>query len=130
MNKPLLLLLLFALAAATAFACRAPAVRFPHATHLGMECGESGQPDCLTCLSCHGKITEDPKLGHPTDQNCDNCHKNDKHMKRVLAAEPTRAMKRASDIQFDHARHLGMPGVGGQCIHCHAEQSPVAVDVF
>jgi hypothetical protein len=118
--SPTLLLLLAALLAAVVFACRTPAVRFPHAAHLGMDCGEPGQPSCFTCLSCHGKITEDPKLGHPTDQNCSACHKNEKQMQRVLAAEPTRAEQRASQIQFDHKKHLAMPEVGGQCIHCHA----------
>jgi len=119
-RSPLVLLLFLAVAVAVLFACRRPAVRFPHAAHLGMECGEPGQPECFTCLSCHGQIVKSPALGHPTDQNCEKCHRNDRHIKQVLAAAPTRDRQRASDIQFDHARHLGMPEVGGQCIHCHA----------
>lgn len=118
--SPMLVLLLVGLTIATIFACRREPVRFPHAAHLGMRCGEPGQPECLTCLSCHGQIVKDPSLGHPTDQNCSNCHKSDRHMEQVLGAGPSPALKRASAIQFDHARHLAMGEVKGQCIHCHS----------
>lgn len=119
-RSPLLALLYLGVAIAAALACRRQVARFPHAAHLGMQCGEPGQPECFTCLSCHGEITKDPKLGHPSDQNCKNCHKNERHMQQVLAATPSLAMQRASAIHFDHAKHLAMPGVEGQCIHCHA----------
>jgi hypothetical protein len=113
-------LLVLALSLAAFFACKKQVVRFPHAQHLGMACGDAGQPDCLTCLSCHGQIARSPTLGHPTDQNCSACHENERHIQRVLAAEPTRAQQRAAGITFDHASHLALAGVEGQCIHCHA----------
>lgn len=119
-KMPLFVLLWLGIAAGVLFACKSSVVRFPHAAHLGMECGQPGQPSCLTCLSCHGQVVEDAKLGHPTEQNCSNCHRDERRMARVLAAQPTRARQRASAITFDHARHLELPGVAGQCIHCHA----------
>jgi hypothetical protein len=96
-----------------------PAPRFPHRTHLvTLECGEPGRPACLACSSCHTVSARDRAHQLPPDEICTRCHRDDAHeVLGVIDAEPARVSGR---IRFDHARHLEMPEIHGQCVGCHA----------
>ena len=113
-----LAVLLFITALAAACAER-EAPRFPHALHLaGLACGAAGQPACLRCNTCHSLSNR--TLGHamPSVERCALCHHSDRKMpEAVLAATPVRLY---GEIVFDHDRHLGLPGVEGQCVGCHS----------
>lgn len=104
---------------AIALACSKNVARFPHQRHLGLDC--SANPDsCLTCVSCHASVTKGGD-GHPSDTDCSRCHASDPHTAQAtLQAPKTPARQQATSIHFDHARHLAMGDVGGQCISCHA----------
>lgn len=120
-RRPESLLLLVALLLAAFLGCRAAAPRFPHRQHLGLACGDPGQPKCLTCVSCHNDIVVGREEGHPTGDDCRECHQKDAHrVERSLALAPTAAHQSANRIRFEHQPHLAMPEVGGQCISCHA----------
>lgn len=99
-----------------------PYVRFPHAAHLAeLECGKPGQPQCLSCVSCHmGAQAEGSEVwAKPTGQVCDRCHKPEEKEKIALPARPTWSRPAAYDIIFNHDQHLAMPEMKGQCVKCH-----------
>lgn len=121
-NGPLLLVLWCAIGLAIILACTRVPVRFVHQQHLGLACGQPGQPQCLTCLSCHVNVERAPgQVAHPSGENCTGCHtKHNQKVEASLHAPRTAAAQQATAIVFNHDRHLAMPGVGGQCISCHA----------
>lgn len=114
--------LLLSLIASVAWACRPEPLRFAHQQHLGLACGQPGQPACLTCLSCHVEVERKAgSIGHPSAGNCLECHeKNHKKVEVSLAAPRTPASRQATAIHFNHDSHLKMDKIGGQCISCHA----------
>lgn len=95
------------------------APRFPHQSHLaGVACGAQGQPECLTCNSCHAVSQRDRAHKLPDGQLCAGCHRGDAHaLKGVLQTEPERV---SGKIRFDHDQHLEMKALQGQCVPCHA----------
>jgi hypothetical protein len=115
----LLLALAVAIAAIAGACARAPAARFPHRMHLvGLACGKPGQPECLKCNGCHRPHQLDREGKLPEAALCEDCHKGQTHaLTALLTAPPERPFGK---IHFDHDRHLGLPGVQGQCVRCHA----------
>jgi hypothetical protein len=103
---------------ATVAACKSSTVaRFPHELHLaGMACGRTGQPECLSCSSCHSMSSRDELHRMPDAALCERCHR-DAHATRALLAAPARPF---GEIHFDHDRHLALSEVRGQCVPCHA----------
>lgn len=103
-------------------ACTRTEPRFAHREHLGMQCGKPGQPACLTCITCHGELLrKDNASRHFAGQPCNDCHRpGDIKVAKSLHAPATPAAQMAAQIQFDHARHLQMDSIQGQCIACHA----------
>jgi hypothetical protein len=105
------------LISAAAATCRGPAApRFPHEAHLSrMACGSPGEHACLDCNSCH-KSSQTESV--PSVAECERCHENERpRLAAVLGSRPARPF---GNIAFDHERHLAMPELGGQCLHCHA----------
>ncbi len=103
--------------AALVGACeRPPAPVFPHVTHLEkIACGAPGTPACLTCATCHEGVRQAGNDPYPTVKACTKCHEKDASTKFAQAAPPKR-----EGIFFPHERHLGQPGIRGQCVKCHA----------
>ena len=103
-------------------ACRkdpAPA-RFPHQFHLagGFSCGKPGQPDCLSCATCHAVSHQTFTDRMPEQALCAGCHENDlERVNAVLAITPSRPH---GEIHIDHDKHLALDGIQGQCVPCHA----------
>ena len=113
--------LLIALLVAIALgACTQPdEVRFPHVVHLAkLKCGTPGEPDCLTCSSCHTPSEQGRVAKLPEQTLCRSCHEREPtKMARVLRAVPHRPY---GEIHFDHDSHLSMSRINGQCVPCHA----------
>ena len=120
-SEPLSLALIAALVVACVLgACsERPTPRFPHRLHLtGLDCGRPGQPQCLSCNSCHSVSERDRAHKLPQDELCKGCHQNDAHeVLPVLRVVPERPYGK---IAFDHDQHLGMGGIQGQCVPCHS----------
>lgn len=95
--------------------------RFPHRVHLvGLECGTAGQPDCLSCLSCH-QAEPGGEPGKPFQDACRECHASSASRMWETARRPkTTPAPIAHEIKFDHQRHLAMAEVKGQCTECHS----------
>lgn len=112
--------LLTALVLSVVVACGATAPpRFPHALHLAkIDCGRSGNPGCLDCTSCHAVSDRERAHHFPDAVSCERCHRKDAH--EVAAAVAVRDATPSGEIAFDHARHLVMREIRGQCIGCHA----------
>lgn len=93
-------------------------VRFPHVVHLTtLDCGSPGKPDCLSCSTCHAPSQQGRVAKLPERALCDQCHQDAQaQTTKVLAAQPVRPY---GDILFDHASHLAMGGISGQCVVCH-----------
>ncbi|HEV8245349.1 MAG TPA: cytochrome c3 family protein [Polyangiaceae bacterium] len=120
-NLILLLSLLLSLCAALgAAACRdVGPTRFPHAVHLAeLDCGKPGKPDCLSCNSCHAISAHGRADKMPDEALCKSCHTSD--ARQVLASLHTVPERPSGTIAFDHDQHLQLPGMQGQCVHCHA----------
>jgi hypothetical protein len=102
-------------------ACRKETLppRFPHQVHLaGIACGSSGQPECLSCASCHALSERAEAHRMPEQTLCDACHNDAAHRdKVVLVSAPLRPY---GEIHIDHDKHLAMPSIRGQCVPCHA----------
>lgn len=116
----LTVLLLVGVLAGLILACQKRPTHFPHGQHLRLACGGPSEPECLNCLSCHSGVTKPGSSAHPAGEDCAACHKNTHKITRVLQVPKTPASQMASTIHFDHGRHLRMPGIGGQCVNCHA----------
>jgi len=114
-SLPLVLALLGAFFAACA---DRGAPRFPHRVHLAeLDCGGSGKPACLSCVSCHAISERDRAHALPKTELCARCHRDVHSVESVLATQPTRA---SGVIHFDHDRHLALKSLRGQCVPCHA----------
>ena len=96
--------------------------RFPHELHLaGLACGSPGQPECLTCASCHGGSPEHEPKGLPSLDRCSNCHRDDPEQVLHQSTRPASAPAPiAHEIRFTHQAHLQMPEIQGQCVPCHS----------
>lgn len=115
-------LLFCALCAAIALACHErPAPRFSHEAHLaGIACGGPSQPACLACADCHRHPPgREPQL--PTVDQCNGCHTDTTSLLDVTRAKPlSSAPPGPHSIVFDHAKHLNLKEMKGQCVHCHS----------
>lgn len=93
---------------------------FPHRAHLtAAECGEPGQPECATCVSCHGKIRQTERVATEPVSDCDRCHSPGSDDVRSEQQRLARSTPRSRSIRFVHAEHLPLPEVGGECVSCH-----------
>ncbi len=98
-------------------ACEKPHAQpaFPHVEHLkGHECGELGQPECLTCITCHTPRSGASRLDPPGAVRCNECHQNGAELLASSMPPP-----RPEAINFDHQQHLVHSGIRGQCVTCH-----------
>lgn len=100
-------------------ACQRSEVRFPHLDHLTAACGGPGQPACLTCSSCHGNMDESTQTTPPWVRTCTECHENGVSLMNRSLRFARAAAERPDRILFPHNRHLALPRIGGQCVHCH-----------
>lgn len=111
---------LVAVMAAAAACSTRPPPGFPHRAHLAKtECGATpSDPGCLSCVSCHAVTETSPAHHLPDESTCARCHRTDAHERRAKShAELARPN---GTIAFDHARHLSMREINGQCVGCHA----------
>jgi hypothetical protein len=109
--------LLLAVLGAVACAARDP-VEFPHTPHVSRRCGGPGQPECLSCTSCHtlapgGEIAISRTV-------CLDCHRGDEQKLRAARGVEDPHTRLAATIRFSHDRHLKLPEVKGQCVGCHS----------
>lgn len=117
-------LLLVSVAIIVVGACeytRTKPVAFPHGPHLtSARCGGPGQPDCLSCNTCHAGARDPSRPIVPEADDCKGCHENGAELlKRSVAPhDPDYPLGRA--IRFSHQQHLDQPQIGGQCVKCHA----------
>lgn len=96
---------------------------FNHRAHLAeYACGGPGQPQCLSCTSCHqGRVGEHDTFAPPGVQSCTSCHAQDGEEKWRHAVRPALAVVPAGKkILFAHDSHLLQPELKGQCVKCHA----------
>ena len=97
---------------------------FPHRTHLAkIECGGPGQPQCLSCISCHqGDTTRHDAWAQPTAQSCAGCHqdKNTDELWQHSVRPALATLPAGKSIVFSHENHLKKEGLKGQCVKCHA----------
>lgn len=118
---PLLGWLCLAVCLAVAFAAcqRSKDPRFPHVLHLTkLACGKPGQPECLSCVSCHSPAQKGRAHKLPNASLCEECHRDDAHeVAKVLETVPERPY---GEISFNHDKHLSMGPIQGQCVPCHA----------
>jgi hypothetical protein len=116
------LVLVCAVVVAALFAaCRKESVppRFPHKAHLaGMDCGGPGQPNCLSCASCHALSDAEEAHRMPAQSLCDSCHTGTAHLEKVAVPGPP--PRPYGVIAIDHDQHLALPSIQGQCVPCHA----------
>src|SRR5690606_35965555 len=77
-----------------------------------------GQPECLSCASCHAPARMGRAHKLPDTALCEQCHKDDAHqMAQVLRAVPERPY---GESGFNHDKHLAMGPIDGPCVPCHA----------
>ena len=114
-----LLVTALGIACALASCQRTESPRFPHVVHLtGLECGAPGQPECLSCASCHSPAQKGRAHKLPEASLCEQCHRDDAHtVAQVLQTKPERPF---GEIAFNHDEHLAMGPIAGQCVPCHA----------
>lgn len=113
------LALVVALAALVAACAAGPAARFPHRLHLTeLACNAPGKPACLTCNTCHAASQPTREYKLPGADACGSCHQRDAaKVEATLSLVPPRI---SGEISMDHAQHLAMPEIRGQCVKCHA----------
>jgi hypothetical protein len=113
--------MLAALVLAVVVACTStPEQRFPHAMHLAkIGCGEPGKAACLDCTSCHAVAEKSNAHRFPDVNMCRKCHWEGSHeqLAKTISSTPEPMY---GEIGFDHARHLSMEGIRGQCVGCHS----------
>jgi len=115
------LLCLVALAAIVVACTASPPPRFPHRFHLAKrECGAPDDPGCLSCVSCHAVADKSTAHHLPDEKTCARCHKADAHERRAKLPAAADLPRPNGTITFDHARHLAMNEIQGQCVGCHA----------
>jgi hypothetical protein len=116
-----LLAVAFAVALAALAGCdQAQPPAFPHQAHLtSAKCGQPGQMPCATCTSCHGGLrTSDAKAVEPPS-DCARCHLSPTAGVRAEVARLTGTPRVRQPIAFDHAPHLSLPEIRGECVLCH-----------
>lgn len=131
--------LLLAVILAVAFSChRQWGARFSHRLHLAeLDCGQAGQPQCLSCSSCHSDPAyresgeplatqtdawkQRPGPQRPQVATCSPCHQQASEELLLRSQRPSNEpAPLAYQISFDHQRHLRMGGIKGQCVPCHS----------
>lgn len=94
---------------------------FPHRQHLAnLECGGEGQPQCLTCLSCHRDEAGHGSWSAPTAARCEGCHDDAMNKFRHATRSPAAVLPAGKKIAFPHPQHLELKEIKGQCVKCHA----------
>ncbi len=113
------LMLLLALGVGLVVACSTQPPQFSHPLHLTrIACGGPGLPQCLSCATCHKVAGEGSKL--PPVSVCRRCHKpNDSALAAFRPAPDEPEINLARTVHFEHAKHLKMPSLRGQCVPCH-----------
>jgi hypothetical protein len=102
------------LVVALVIACEREPARFPHVQHLAeIACGGPGQPDCLSCASCHDGVRKTGGQALPSRAVCGKCH--DLGKLPAISLEPVE-----HGVRFDHASHLKLPKIKNQCVSCHS----------
>jgi hypothetical protein len=90
--------------------------RFPHVKHLAeIACGGKGQPECLTCTSCHSGVRTAGSEPLPARKICAGCHD--------LSKLPPSSFGQPGvehGIRFEHSSHLTLPKIKNQCVACHS----------
>jgi len=114
-----LLLLAVVVAALLAACTSAPPPRFPHRLHLTqLACNVKGKPACLTCNTCHAPSQPTREYKLPGPEACGSCHSGEAaKVQATLSLVPPRV---SGEISIDHAQHLALPAIRGQCVKCHA----------
>lgn len=94
---------------------------FPHRTHLAaLQCGGPGQPQCLSCVSCHqASPGAHQEWSPPTAQRCSGCHEDEHTIFRHSVRPALAALPAGKKIVFAHEQHLGLAELKGQCVKCH-----------
>jgi hypothetical protein len=116
-----LLVLWVAIVVGVFAACRRDTAppRFAHKLHLaGIACGKPGQPECLSCASCHAVSQTTEAHAMPQQALCDSCHTEGAHTENVVLPGPP--PRPYGEIAIDHDQHLALPSIQGQCVPCHA----------
>ncbi len=95
---------------------------FPHRQHLAeLACGEPGQPDCLSCASCHkGSAEEQGAWQSLTPERCVGCHDDAPALWRRSVRPALATPPAGKAIIFPHDPHLELKDIKGQCVGCHA----------
>lgn len=101
-------------------ACERRIPRFQHLPHLNVECGGPGQPQCLTCSTCHGKVKPANRELPPWVRSCENCHEDGVSLMNRALRFARAQSERVERITFPHERHLTLGPIHGQCVFCHA----------
>ncbi len=97
-----------------------PAPRFPHRAHLtASQCGDPGQPECPTCLTCHEGIRQSEQRTGSSSSDCARCHPSSSSEVSAVVARLAQRRAGSRGIEFNHAEHLLLPEVHGQCVKCH-----------
>lgn len=119
MKRGLAVLVAVLLAAACA---RGLLTGFNHRAHLAeMACGGEGQPQCLSCTSCHqGRVGEHDTFAPPGAQSCTSCHKDGEEKWRHAVRPAISTVPQGKKIVFAHDPHLQQKELKGQCVKCHA----------
>lgn len=98
--------------------CGAAPEPFPHRAHLDARgCGGPGQQRCPTCLGCHEGADRKGTNLRPTRSVCARCHESSNDAAKLTPTRP--GVAEHSKVTFEHARHLPMPTIAGQCVRCH-----------
>jgi hypothetical protein len=124
-KRPVALLLVASVSGLFTAACtRGLLTYFPHREHLAkLECGGPGQPQCLSCASCHqGGSTRDGADGAwvaPTAERCTGCHEDATAIWRRSVRPAVATLPAGKAIVFAHDPHLEQPSIKGQCVGCH-----------
>jgi len=71
-------------------------------------------------MSCHGGIPIADERAFGPLSDCVACHEPDEESVRRESARLTASAPRTATIRFEHAEHLVLPEVRGQCVPCHA----------
>jgi hypothetical protein len=109
--------------------CERKVARFEHLQHLNVECGGPGQPQCLSCSTCHGKVEKTAHETPPWVKTCENCHEDGVDLMNRSLRFARAQSERVERIMFPHDKHLALGPIHGQCVRCHAgvvdkEQGP------
>jgi hypothetical protein len=99
--------------------CERPVARFEHLSHLNIECGGPGQPQCLSCGTCHGKQVKPAQQAPPWVKTCESCHDDGVALMNRSLRFAQAQSERLERIVFPHDKHLSLAPIHGQCVNCH-----------